>query len=50
MLVRMTGVEPARRRRQILSLVRLPIPPHPHLNWLYYYILSGSIFQHLNFT
>lgn len=29
MLVRMTGVEPARRRRQILSLVRLPISPFP---------------------
>ena len=26
----MKGVEPPRRRRQILSLVRLPIPPHPH--------------------
>jgi hypothetical protein len=25
----MKGVEPPRRRRQILSLVRLPIPPHP---------------------
>ncbi len=30
-LVRMKGVEPPRHRRQILSLVRLPIPPHPHL-------------------
>ena len=29
-VVRMKGVEPPRRRRQILSLVRLPIPPHPH--------------------
>ena len=27
----MKGVEPPRRRRQILSLVRLPIPPHPQL-------------------
>ena len=27
----MKGVEPPRRRRQILSLVRLPIPPHPRL-------------------
>ena len=26
----MKGVEPPRRRRQILSLVRLPIPPHRH--------------------
>ena len=30
-LVRITGVEPARRRHQILSLARLPIPPYPHL-------------------
>ncbi len=30
-VVRMKGVEPPRRRRQILSLVRLPIPPHPRL-------------------
>ena len=30
-VVRMKGVEPPRRRRQILSLVRLPIPPHPQL-------------------
>eukprot|EP00831_Metopus_contortus_P039560 TRINITY_DN3099_c0_g1_i1.p4 TRINITY_DN3099_c0_g1~~TRINITY_DN3099_c0_g1_i1.p4 ORF type:complete len:116 (+),score=14.50 TRINITY_DN3099_c0_g1_i1:67-414(+) len=30
-LVQMKGVEPPRRRRQILSLVRLPIPPHLHL-------------------
>ena len=29
-LVRVTGVEPARRGHQILSLARLPIPPHPH--------------------
>ena len=27
----MKGVEPPRHRRQILSLVRLPIPPHPQL-------------------
>ena len=32
-LVRMKGVEPPRHRRQILSLVRLPIPPHPQLNF-----------------
>ena len=30
----MKGVEPPRRRRQILSLVRLPIPPHPQLFFL----------------
>ena len=30
-MVRMKGVEPPRRRRQILSLVRLPIPPHPRI-------------------
>ena len=29
-LVRITGLEPARRRHQILSLARLPIPPYPH--------------------
>ena len=28
--MRMTGLEPARRRHQILSLARLPVPPHPH--------------------
>lgn len=28
-LVRLTGLEPARRRHQILSLARLPIPPQP---------------------
>ena len=33
-VVRMKGVEPPRRRRQILSLVRLPIPPHPHLLYI----------------
>ena len=27
--MRMTGLEPARRRHQILSLARLPIPPYP---------------------
>ena len=30
-LVRVTGVEPARRGHQILSLARLPIPPHPQV-------------------
>lgn len=32
--MRMTGLEPARRGHQILSLARLPIPPHPHANCL----------------
>jgi hypothetical protein len=31
--VRVEGLEPPRTRRQILSLVRLPIPPHPHFVW-----------------
>ena len=30
-LLRMTGLEPARRGHQNLNLARLPIPPHPHL-------------------
>ena len=30
-MVRVEGLEPPRTRRQILSLVRLPIPPHPHM-------------------
>jgi hypothetical protein len=30
-LVRVKGLEPPRHRRQNLNLVRLPIPPHPHL-------------------
>ena len=38
-MVRMKGVEPPRRRRQILSLVRLPIPPHPHFTL---YIVGGG--------
>ena len=29
-MVRVTGFEPAWINRQILSLVRLPVPPHPH--------------------
>ena len=28
--MRITGLEPARHRHQILSLARLPIPPYPH--------------------
>ena len=31
-MVRLEGLEPPRTGRQILSLVRLPIPPQPHLN------------------
>ena len=27
--LRMTGIEPARHGHQILSLARLPVPPHP---------------------
>ena len=27
--MRITGLEPARRRHQILNLARLPIPPYP---------------------
>ena len=31
-MVRVAGLEPARlQNRQILSLLRLPIPPHPHI-------------------
>lgn len=30
-LLRMTGLEPARRKHQNLNLARLPIPPHPHI-------------------
>ena len=30
-MVRLEGLEPPRARRQILSLVRLPIPPQPHI-------------------
>ena len=29
--MRMTGLEPARRKHQNLNLARLPIPPHPHM-------------------
>ena len=29
-LVRITGLEPARHGHQILNLARLPIPPYPH--------------------
>ena len=31
-VVRLEGLEPPRTGRQILSLVRLPIPPQPHFN------------------
>ena len=30
-LVRVTGLEPARGCHQNLNLARLPIPPHPHI-------------------
>ena len=30
--LRMTGLEPARRKHQNLNLARLPIPPHPHIH------------------
>ena len=30
-MVRAVGLEPTRVERQILSLVRLPIPPRPHM-------------------
>ncbi len=29
--MRITGLEPARRRHQILNLARLPIPPYPQI-------------------
>ena len=32
-LLRMTGLEPARRKHQNLNLARLPIPPHPHISY-----------------
>ena len=32
--LRMTGLEPARRKHQNLNLARLPIPPHPHIYYL----------------
>jgi hypothetical protein len=37
-MVRMTGLEPARLGHQILSLARLPVPPHPHFWRKYEYI------------
>ena len=36
-LVRVTGLEPARRRHQILSLARLPIPPYPQMQTIFYH-------------
>ena len=33
--VRLTGLEPARQKHQILSLARLPIPPQAQKNALY---------------
>ncbi len=38
-VVRLEGLEPPRARRQILSLVRLPIPPQPQL----YYLMELAI-------
>ena len=32
LVVRVKGLEPPRHRRQNLNLVRLPIPPHPHIS------------------
>ena len=31
LFMRITGLEPARRRHQILNLARLPIPPYPQI-------------------
>ena len=33
-MVRMKGLEPPRLSRQILNLVRLPVPPHPHIQFV----------------
>ena len=35
-LVRVTGLEPARGCHQILSLARLPVPPHPHIDKMHF--------------
>ena len=35
MLVRVTGLEPARRGHQNLNLARLPIPPYPRVRLVY---------------
>ena len=46
-LVRMTGLEPARSSlHKILSLMRLPIPPHPHL--FRAYVFYHKLFKRAN--
>ena len=35
LLVRVTGLEPARRGHQNLNLARLPIPPYPRVRLVY---------------
>ena len=45
----MTGLEPARRRHQILNLARLPIPPYPrllpdHFNTEYHFCQDDILF------
>ncbi len=42
-MVRMKGVEPPRRRRYILSLVRLPIPPNPRI--FYFNLVEDGGFE-----
>lgn len=44
-LVRVTGLEPARLGHQNLNLARLPIPPYPHIVFLLY-----DIRRHLSST
>ena len=34
-LLRITGLEPARRRHQNLNLARLPIPPYPQITYCF---------------
>ena len=43
----MTGLEPARRGHQILSLARLPIPPHPQVGLVYHIFTGMSIEKYL---
>ena len=38
-MVRATGLEPAHRRYQILSLARLPVPPRPQKPIVFYHII-----------
>ena len=44
-LVRVTGLEPARLGHQNLNLARLPIPPYPHI-----FLLLYDIRRHLSST